>query len=729
MRSAPILLALFVLGCPKPDPVDSDPGTDSTPPVDTERPEDSEPPEDSQPDDTAPEVRWTGTADVSVTDPEGVAVEGAFVMVGGAPMDEWATTDAQGLASVEVGDDGITDRWVLVGMEGYTSGGADIRDIDGPSGTLSMVLTPLPALEADNLDYHFQPGGTSHAMDTTECGHCHPTKTDDWIDSSHKLAGSNTHTWDMYVGGTAVDAEVCEALGGWMGVGQEPGVEGGTTERCYTGVGVLPFLYDDCGGEGAAGCDHPDQATSLDVFGSCGDCHTPAVDGSTGGQIDLARATGIAYEEGVTCDLCHKTRSVTAGAAPGRDGAIQLQRPSEETFVVSQEFDPITFGPYPDVVVAIMKGAYDPGMRSSAWCSSCHEYARPGLRDDLPVDAGRWPDGLPINETWSECEAGSCASSTVECSSCHLDVLDEESSTYDISERDVSPAVDQGWLRANGEIRRHDFAWFRDEDVYLLDVDLEEVDLQIQATVEVSNESGGHALPTGHPMRQLIVLVEAVDEDGASVAAVGGQAVPDVGGYRLRAELGVDVSVDGAALDFGERTLPAASTVRFVRPTERWDDYEGPGTASFSGASAEEKGLPVHEVLGERAISSVAGGFVIMEGAAPELQAGDIVYMVDGSDSAGAAGWLFAKVMVDSQGERGVAHYRAVDIASDNRLGPGVTNSSTHVFSLPEWGETTTVTARLISREYAAPIANGYGWETGDEAVLEASEDFELTKD
>ncbi len=730
MTGAAFLLALLAVGCPNPDPEESQPPDDTEPTPDTEPPDETNRPDETEPpDDTQPEERWVGTADVAVTNPDGDPVEGAYVMVGGAPQEEWALTDASGQASVEVRDDGITDRWVLVGMQGYTSGGADIHETDGPSGTLSMIVTSLPEPDADNLDYHFQPGGTSHALDTTECGHCHPTKTDDWVESAHHGSASNTKVWDLYVGGSSLDAEACVALGGWLAQGQEPGVEDGTVERCYVGQGLLPFLHDDCGGQGEDGCDHPDQADSLEGFGNCGDCHAPAMDGSTGGQIDLARAAGVAYDEGVTCDLCHKVRAVEPGGAPGRDGSLQLQRPSEETYVVSQEFDPINFGPYPDVPVAIMKGSYAPEFRDSAWCSSCHEYARQSLNGDAPVDAERWPDGLPINETWSECQAGPCMDGDKSCVSCHLDVLDEESSTYDISERDVEPSIDQGWLRELGEVRRHDFTWFQTDTVFGLGMDLEEADEQLEATVRVSNPACGHALPTGHPMRQLVLLLEAVDQDGQPVAAVGGQAVPDVGGYRIRAEVGVDVSADGATLDLGERDLPNASSVRFVRPTGSWDYYEGPGTTFWDGLSAEDRGLPIHEVLGERTVQSVEDGVVTLDEGPPRLVAGDIVYLVDGDDAAGAAGWLFAKVTVDAAGERGVPHYRAVDIASDNRLGPDARNSSTHLFPVPGEGETTTVTARLLTREYAAAIANDYGWETGDEQVREESEDFENTAD
>jgi hypothetical protein len=188
---------------------------------------------------------------------------------------------------------------------------------------------------------------------------------------------------------------------------------------------------------------------------------------------------------------------------------------------------------------------------------------------------------------------------------------------------------------------------------------------------------------------------------------------------------GQDFTASGAILDFGAASLPQASAVRFVRPTGTWDDYEGPGTGHFSSLSAEEKGLPVTTVLGEVAIRTVGGGAVTLAAEPPTLEAGDIAYLVDGDDAAGAPGWLFAKVMVDAQGARGVAHFQAVDIASDNRLGFGTSSTSSHRFPLPAAGGSLTVSARLLTRDYAAPIAHRFGWDTGDEQVAQSSSTLE----
>ncbi|MDP6931950.1 MAG: hypothetical protein QGG40_03500 [Myxococcota bacterium] len=678
--------------------------------------------------------RWTGTAQVRVVDESGAPVEGAWVMPGGAPEEGWVQTDEDGQAQVEVTDDGVTDRYLLAGLEGWFSGGVEVGD---GADTYEIEIRPLPS--EDNASYAFQSGGDGSSPASDECGHCHQTIGDDWSGSPHGGAASNLRTWDLYTGSAAevVDPAACDVLGGWTAEGQAPGEDGVTQERCYLGLGVLPLLHEDCGGPGEPACDHPDQRASLESFGSCGDCHSPAMDGATPGQLDLAASFGVAHE-GVTCDFCHKVQESMADASPGLDGGLTLLRPSEETTIPGQLFDPITFGPYADVIVPIMKGTWAPQFRESGWCASCHEYARGALGEDeaLQVDGDRWPDGLPIHETFSEHVAWGGESPALTCQACHMTTLGEESSTYDITALGLTPSVANGWTRDSGEVRHHDFG-IAELSAPTLAVELEEVGDVLEASVTVSNYSAGHAVPTGDPLKQLLVVVTAVDGDGRPVAATGGQAVPDLGGYRVMGTVGEDLLVDGTEVTLVgegasdlERLVMAVEAgmvdtetldFRFVRPTGDWDDYEGPGAGSFSSddLSPEEKGLALYEILGAVTVSALSDSTLELSETPPDLQTGDRGFLGGSDDWAGAPGWLYAKVMVDSEGGRGVAHYRAVDITSDNRIAAGGDATSVHGFPLPETGDLV-VTAQLVRRRYGATVADLYGWERGDEVIATA---------
>jgi len=225
-------------------------------------------------------------------------------------------------------------------------------------------------------------------------------------------------------------------------------------------------------------------------------------------------------------------------------------------------------------------------------------------------------------------------------------------------------------------------------------------------------------------MKQLLLQVRAFDEEDNAVAASGGQVVPDVGGYRAVGFIGEDAWLDARLLTLAGSALDNATDLvaRFTRPTGSWDDYEGPGTAPFSGEewSAEDKGMAPEDFLGEVAVSSVEGDVLTLAGDAPQLQSGDRVYVTAEADYAGTPGWVYAKILVDADGARGVPHYRAVDVASDNRIAPGSTASSTHLF--PVQSGTLTIEATLIRRDRAAPVAEIYGWTVDDETITTTTE-------
>ncbi len=668
---------------------------------------------------------WPETIRVRVIDDAGAPMAGAVVMMGGRSADEWITTDISGEATVPVSDDGYREQLVLAGREGWFSGGTALDFDAAPPATIEIALRPLP--DSDNMDYAFMPGGDGSSPDTSECGHCHWTIGDDWAGSAHASAASSPNVWDIYTGSASLtdDEAACEAQGGWWSEGQVPGQSGETAARCYLGHGVLPWLNDDCGGPDEPACDHPDQRESLTHFGSCADCHSPAFDGGEPGKLDLSAAFGVAFE-GVTCDFCHKVQSVTANTSPGLDGGISLLRSSAPAPLPNLEYEPITFGPYPDVIVPVMNGTYTPQFREAEWCASCHEYAQPALHPDevTLVDVDRWPDGVPVFETWSEFSASSMASS-LSCQTCHMPTLDEESSTYDITPLGLEPSIDQGWPRETGEVRHHGFS--SDElSGPTLAITLARVDDEIEATVTVTNSAAGHAVPTGEPMKQLLVRVSALDGEGGVVASSGGQVIPDMGGLVQQGTVGAEVTVEGTLVTFGDITLPIEDGLhlRFARPTGVWDDYAGPGTSGFSsdGLTPTDKGVALSEFLGEVAVTSVDGATVAIAAPAPETEDGDLVYLVGTDDDAGRPGWLYAKVLVDASGARGVPHYRAVSVASDNRIAAGGTDTSIHRFPAPTEGESLTVEAALLRRYRAASVADAYGWDRADLTLSTTSE-------
>ena len=101
--------------------------------------------------------------------------------------------------------------------------------------------------------------------------------------------------------------------------------------------------------------------------------------------------------------------------------------------------------------------------------------------------------------------------------------------------------------------------------------------------------------------------------------------------------------------------------------------------------------------------------------------------LTDGAGSlylAGASGNAFSRVLVDSSGERHVPHYRAVDMASDNRIAPGGRALSTHRFELPEGCGPGRITARVLYRPIPLAMATLRGWEARDYVISSAEQTF-----
>ncbi len=158
--------------------------------------------------------------------------------------------------------------------------------------------------------------------------------------------------------------------------------------------------------------------------------------------------------------------------------------------------------------------------------------------------------------------------------------------------------------------------------------------------------------------------------------------VNDVGGEAAEGVIGSGVTIAGKVVTWaaGAAAATPGAVVRVVRPTGTYDDYPGIGLFAGAALTPSQKGLEIRAPVGEATVVSAGGGALQVD-AALAVQAGDIVHLgdalvwppVDGAGSravAGRPGYTFARVMIDPGGARGVAHYRAVDIASDNRVPP-----------------------------------------------------------
>ena len=696
MRGVVSLIALWTgcAGVPAADTAAS--GNDDGPEVGTDA-EQTDTDTSGDEDDESP-----GVVEVRVT-LDGAPVADIPVVQPGADVS--VRTDSEGRATLTL-DLTVGAPAVAVSHPDARIGGKELYRSDFENG-VDIELRRFAT--GDNPLYVFQDPGTPEINDSTAyCSHCHVTINEDWVDSVHRQSASNPVVHDVYAGTAAAasDAASCAERGGTWATGIGPGTAA-PAERCYLGSGTLPDLNPTCGD--SSPCDGVATET-----GACADCHAPGIDGELGGR-DLLEATGLSHDYGVHCDVCHKVESVDLESAdPGVAGRLRILRPSEDGMTAGP-WEPLAFGPYGDVLNPRMGSVQRDHFKEAGFCSGCHEHDQAVLVPGASIDESRWPSGrLPVHSTWTELVEGPLGAG-VACQSCHMPPDPDAGNSADLGNVfDLEGGIAGGWMRHPGAVRRH--VWFgprHDEERMIdlaatvtLDARVEEGEVIVAATV--TNSGPGHAIPTGEPLRSLVLVVTATC-DGTVLRPTGGTAVPDLGGARDLRSAGDDWTVWPGA-EPGQR-------IRVVSRPGGFVDYDGFGPFGDGTFSVEEKGLPIEEAVGEVGIVAVAAdGALMLDGPLPE---GDRAYLVDGlalvpvegapaTGLAGLPGTAFARVMVDADGRRMVPHHAAVDVVSDNRLLPTRSSTSTHRFeaacTAPD------VRGVLVHRPYPLELARERGW-------------------
>ena len=719
LRLVVLLTLLSSIGCATHPPIDDD---DTSP---------------SDDDDTSPE--WTLPSDVSVrVMKDGLPQAGAMVLQGGVA--QHVLTDSDGRAQIELVSIPGDEIWVIAAMEGHRSVGDQL--FDDPKGDVVLELVPV---EVDNPDFNYAPGGTMDRGTTEYCSHCHITFVDQFKDSAHREAARDHQVHDLFAGvATAFDSsEACAAAGGRWLDGTLPG-GGGAGQRCYLGSGLLPDAGDACGGEGQLACDDPtlDPSDAPNTAGACADCHAPATGGPLGGGHSLLDAEGVAYDEGVTCDFCHKVMAIDPTAPPGIGGRTVLGRPFEDSRLGAAEFKPVMYGPLADVLNPFMGGAVSSIFASGEICSGCHEYDQPPLWDgpSAAIDLTRWPDGkLPIHSTWSEWE-NSLHSPSTPCQACHMPPTGELNSA-DIEFLGLDPGIAAGFHRGPTSVRDHSFYGPLTERPSMGRLLEQAASVTATASIDgdgvlveatVTNFGAGHGLPTGEPLRSMLLVVDArCDEE--TLTQLSGPSLSQVAGALASATVGAGVQVGNASLlweDISGLEMDTPYRLTAFRPTGSFLDYEGVGRFSTAdgGFAPQGKGLPELTPLGSWTAEQTSPGVITLDGLL-SLLTDDVLFLTelfepptDQAEArmlAGQAGIDFARVLADQTGSWPTPHHRAVDVLRDNRLLPYTSDTRDYRFDKPAGCTNPTATVTLLYRKYPPALARERGWPSLDHVMIE----------
>ena len=240
--------------------------------------------------------------------------------------------------------------------------------------------------------------------------------------------------------------------------------------------------------------------------GVCFSCHAPSLPVSSSAVNDLRRASGV-HRQGVHCDYCHKVSDVATkdvGIDHGRF-ATSLLRPSgaEQLF----------FGPLDDVDRG--EEVHVPLYKDSRYCAACHE----GVLFSTHAYS-----------TYSEWLASPSARRGVQCQNCHMaptGSLTNFAPGAGGIERDPKTLASHAMRGADLETLKSCLS---------LELVVAPTADGFDLRTEVRTHDVGHCVPTGHPSRELILHVRAVDAAGAPLPLIKGPTLPATAGIGSAAE-------------------------------------------------------------------------------------------------------------------------------------------------------------------------------------------------
>ena len=248
--------------------------------------------------------------------------------------------------------------------------------------------------------------------------------------------------------------------------------------------------------------DHPDKN------GNCALCHNPEAALDSSFDVDVRKKSN-----GISCDFCHKIESVDQNPLKQGVAGLKIVRPCKG-------FPDIRFGPLKDPVQPgkAEELRYNSLYKTSLSCAKCHDGSNGNVQ---------------IYSTFTEWLNSPAAKKGVQCQSCHM-----------APRKDTNTIVDNPDVkhkeRPYYQIHSHSFltedpSAFRKKYVDLIvetrrrRVSTLHNDILIVKTI-VENNNFGHSFPTGSPMRNAILLIEAKDKNGKELKLIKGERLPSYAG-------------------------------------------------------------------------------------------------------------------------------------------------------------------------------------------------------
>lgn len=403
----------------------------------------------------------------------GSAVKGVVLDDAGRPLGG-ATVRVQGTSNATVsGSDGMfTLNNLAPGVSVVVSAWkhlyycAKSDPVVPPAGGIALILRLYQT--NDNPDYPWIAPASKDPAEVT-CATCKSRVTQIWLDNdAHARSGTNPRFLSMY---------------------------NGTDTKGNPGIGP-GYLRDFPG-----------------TSGNCANCHAPGQGLDAPFTTNINELKGVNREFGVHCDFCHKVAGVylnPANGLPYNNVPGVLSMDVRRPFPDSPRYS-IFFGTFDDDNVP-EEDSFLPLITKSQWCAPCHQFSF-------------W--GTQIYQSFREWLESPYPRMGIECQSCHM--------PPDGVTTNVAPGMG-GVERDPRTIHAHTMPGAGSvqllQNTVTMTLTLKENGTRnaVIAEVSISNDRAGHHVPTDHPARNIILVVQATDENGHSLPRRSGPTVPHWGG-------------------------------------------------------------------------------------------------------------------------------------------------------------------------------------------------------
>ncbi|MCG8569202.1 MAG: hypothetical protein MJB14_03605, partial [Spirochaetes bacterium] len=364
---------------------------------------------------------------------------------------------------------------------------AKVEAVLVPQTGITLVLRKYQT--TDNKEYQWMP-----PIGEESCFSCKPEITEIWLKNAHANSAVNQRFFSMYNG---TDLAGNQSPATHYSYDRDYGTRPVPTQegQKYYGSGYK--------------LDFPDKK------GNCAACHTPGAAIENPYGVDPNKVQG-ADQFGIHCDFCHKVVAVTLNPEtkmpydnmPGVM-SMEFRRPFPEDKDRYQLF----FGTFDDDNVP-EEDTKLPLLEESQFCATCH-FGK--FWDTIIYNSyGEW-----LASPYSDPKTGQT------CQDCHMPspTIYQGKELTNVAKGKGGVERDPQTIHAHLQLGATDQQFL--QEALSMEVEYQKVNSFIKIKVALYNDNTGHHIPTDSPLRHLILIVQAFDQNQGSLTLRTGPTLPD----------------------------------------------------------------------------------------------------------------------------------------------------------------------------------------------------------